>query len=100
MIKTIKEILYKGGLKLKLISFVFISIFLAISVQNYFIIPFIKENIEKKAFEVSSTTIERISDFSSFALLERTYENRLSLNDAIERLQDSHLDGLLGIAIY
>ena len=101
MIKeTIKKILYKGGLKLKLISFVFVSIFLAISVQNYFIIPFIKENIEKKAFEVSSTTIERISDFSSFALLERTYENRLSLNDAIERLKESHLDGLLGIAIY
>ena len=101
MIKeTIKKVLYKGGLKLKLISFVFVSIFLAISVQNYFIIPFIKENIEKKAFEVSSTTIERISDFSSFALLERTYENRLSLNDAIERLKESHLDGLLGIAIY
>ena len=101
MIKqTIKKILYKGGLKLKLISFVFVSIFLAISVQNYFIIPFIKDNIEKKAFEVSSTTIERISDFSSFALLERTYENRLSLNDAIERLKESHLDGLLGIAIY
>ncbi|MEN4052932.1 MULTISPECIES: adenylate/guanylate cyclase domain-containing protein [Sulfurimonas] len=101
MIKTtIKKILYKGGLKLKLISFVFISIFLAISVQNYFIIPFIKENIEKKAFEVSSTTIERISDFSSFALLERTYENRLSLNDAIERLKESHIDGLLGISIY
>ena len=101
MIKeTIKKILNKGGLKLKLISFVFVSIFLAISVQNYFIIPFIKENIEKKAFEVSSTTIERISDFSSFALLERTYENRLSLNDAIERLKESHLDGLLGIAIY
>jgi class 3 adenylate cyclase/HAMP domain-containing protein len=98
--KTIKELLYRGGLKLKLISFVFISIFLAISVQNYFIIPFIKKNIEKKAFEVSSTTIERISDFSSFALLERTYENRLSLNDAIERLKESHIDGLLGISIY
>ncbi|QOP45563.1 adenylate/guanylate cyclase domain-containing protein [Sulfurimonas paralvinellae] len=98
--KTIKELLYRGGLKLKLISFVFVSIFLAISVQNYFIIPFIKENIEKKAFEVSSTTIERISDFSSFALLERTYENRLSLNDAIERLKESHIDGLLGISIY
>ena len=99
-LKYIKELLYKGGLRLKLISFVFISIFLAISVQNYFIIPFIKQNLEKKAFEVSITTIERISDFSSFALLERTYENRLSLNDAIERLKESNIDGLLGIAIY
>lgn len=101
MIKsTLKHILYKGGLKLKLISFVFISIFLAISVQNYFIIPFIGSHIEKKAFEVSSTTIERISDFSSFALLERTYENRLSLNDAVKKLKESHLDGLVGISIY
>jgi adenylate cyclase len=98
--KSIQKILYKGGLRLKLVSFVFISIFLAIAVQNYFIIPFIKKNIEQKAFEVSSTTIERISDFSSFALLERTYENRLSLNDAIEKLKESHIDGLLGIAIY
>ncbi len=97
---AIKQLLYKGGLRLKLISFVFISIFLAISVQNYFIIPFIKDNIEKKVFEISSTTIEHISDFSSFALLERTYENRLSLNDTIERLKESKLDGLLGIAIY
>jgi len=98
--KYIKQLLYKGGLKLKLVSFVFISIFLAISVQNYFIIPFIKKSIEQKAFEVSFTTIEHISDFSSFALLERTYENRLSLNDTIEKLKESHLDGLLGIAIY
>jgi class 3 adenylate cyclase/HAMP domain-containing protein len=101
MIKTyIKQLLYKGGLKLKLVSFVFVSILLAILVQNYFVIPFIKENLEKKAFEVSSTTIERISEFSSFALLERTYENRLSLDDAIEKLKESHIDGLIGVAIY
>ena len=98
--EKIKSLLYKGGLKLKLIVFVFISIFLAISIQNYFIIPFIKNSIEKKAFEVSFTTMEHISDFSSFALLERTYENRLSLNDAIKKLKESHLDGLVGIAIY
>ena len=100
MKKILQELLYKGGLKLKLISFVFISIFLAISIQNYFIIPFIKESIEKKAFEVSFSTIQHIADFSSFALLERTYENQLSLKDAIKKLQNSHLDGLLGIAIY
>jgi class 3 adenylate cyclase/HAMP domain-containing protein len=98
--KYLQKILYKGGLRLKLVTFVFVSIFLAITIQNYFIIPFIKENIEKKAFEVSMTTIERISDFSSFALLERTYENRLSLNEAIEKLKKSNIDGLVGIAIY
>jgi len=98
--KLIKRLLYKGGLKLKLISFVFISIILAISIQNIFAIPFIESYIERKAFEVSTTTIERISDFSSFALLERTYENRLSLNDAIEKIKDSRIDGLMGISIY
>jgi class 3 adenylate cyclase len=59
-----------------------------------------KSYIEKKAFEVSTTTIERISDFSSFALLERTYENRLSLDDAIKKVQNSDIDGLIGVAIY
>jgi len=98
--KHIKQLLYKGGLKLKLVTFVFVSILLAIVVQNYFVIPFIKENLEKKAFEVSSTTIERISEFSSFALLERTYENRLSLDDAITKLKESRIDGLVGVAIY
>ncbi len=59
-----------------------------------------KSYIEKKAYEVSTTTIERISDFSSFALLERTYENRLSLDDAIKKVQNSKIDGLIGVSIY
>lgn len=59
-----------------------------------------KSYIEKKAFEVSTTTIERISDFSSFALLERTYENRLSLDDAINKVRNSDIDGLIGVSIY
>ncbi len=56
--------------------------------------------IEKKAFEVSRATIESISDFSSFALLERTYENRLSLDDAIKKVKNSKIDGLVGVSIY
>ena len=89
-----------GGLKLKLISFVFLAILSAITVQNIFAMPMMKSYIEKKAFEVSTTTIERISDFSSFALLERTYENRLSLDDAIKKVQNSNIDGLIGVSIY
>ncbi len=89
-----------GGLKLKLISFVFLAILAAITVQNIFAIPMMKSYIEKKAYEVSTTTIERISDFSSFALLERTYENRLSLDDAIKKVQNSNIDGLIGVSIY
>jgi len=93
-------LLRRGGLKLKLISFVFLSIFVAISMQTMFIVPIMKSNIEKKAFEISTTTIERISDFSSFALLERTYENRLSLNEAIKKVKNSGIDGLVGVSIY
>ena len=89
-----------GGLKLKLISFVFLAILAAITVQNIFSVPMMKSYIEKKAFEVSTTTIERISDFSSFALLERTYENRLSLDDAIQKVQNSNIGGLIGVSIY
>jgi len=89
-----------GGLKLKLISFVFLALLAAITVQNIFTVPMMKSYIEKKAYEVSTTTIERISDFSSFALLERTYENRLSLDDAIKKVQNSNIDGLIGVSIY
>lgn len=96
----LRRLLRIGGLKLKLISFVFIAIVVAISAQNLFIIPHMESYIEKKAFEVSETTIERISDFSAFALLERTYENRLSLSDAIKKIQGSEIDGLLGVSIY
>ena len=96
----LKTLLRIGGLKLKLISFVFLAILAAITVQNVFTVPMMKSYIEKKAYEVSTTTIERISDFSSFALLERTYENRLSLDDAIKKVQNSNIDGLIGVSIY
>ena len=89
-----------GGLKLKLISFVILAILTTVTVQNLFTLPLIKDYIEKKAFEVSTTTIERISDFSSFSLLERTYENRLSLNDSIKKIQNSSIDGLIAVSIY
>ncbi len=93
-------LLQKGGLKLKFISFVIFAILIAISVQTVFAIPLIKSYIEKKAFEISTTTLERISEFSSFALLERTYENRLSLNDLIKKIRLSKIDGVVGVSIY
>jgi len=73
---------------------------IAISVQTIFTIPLIKTYIEKKAFVISTTTLERISEFSSFALLERTYENRLSLNDLIKKIKLSKIDGVVGVSIY
>ncbi len=89
-----------GSLKLKLSSFVFFTILLAISAQNLYILPLVKEFIEKKSIEISVSTIDRISDFSLFALLERTYENRLSLDEMIKKLQKSGIDGVVGVSIY
>ena len=57
-------------------------------------------SIEKKAFEVGTTSIERIADLSLQTLLERTYENRLNLHEVIKKIQRSNIDGLLGISIY
>jgi len=56
--------------------------------------------MKDKAFEVSITTVERIAEFSSFALLERTYENRLNLDDSIEKVEKSDTKGIIGISIY
>lgn len=98
--KYICKLLRKGGLTLKLITFVLFAIVITVSVQNLFIIPIIKTYIEEKSFEVSSATIERISDFSSFTLLERTYENHLSLSDAIKKIQLSNTQGIVGVSIY
>lgn len=96
----VKKRFFFGGLKLKLITFVLLAILAAISAQSLYILPLIKDYIEKKAFEVGVTTTERISDFSLFALLERTYENRLSLDDAIKKIQNSNTEGVVGISIY
>jgi len=100
IINKIKKLLFLGGIKLKLISFVLLAILITVTVQNLFTLPIIKTYIEQKAFEVSTTTIDRISDFSSFALLERTYENRLSLDEAIKKIKNSNINGLMGISIY
>jgi class 3 adenylate cyclase len=87
-------------LKLKLIGFIVFAILTTVAAQHIFTIPLIKAYFIKKAFEVSTTTIERIADFSSFALLERTYENRLSLHDATQTIWESRIEGLVGGAIY
>ena len=96
----VRRYLRKGGLKLKLIGFIVFAILTTVAAQHLFTIPLIKEYFIKKAFEVSTTTIERIADFSSFALLERTYENRLSLHDAVQTIWESRIEGLVGGAIY
>ncbi len=100
MITKLSLLIHKGGIKLKLIGFIVLSILMTITIQNIFTIPMMKEYIEKKAFEVSTTTIQRIADFSLHTLLERTPENRINLNEIIKNIKSSHIDGLLGMSIF
>lgn len=90
----------KGGLKLKLIGFIVTVILVTVTVLSTFIIQLMKSSIESKAFEVATTSIERIADFSTHALLERSYENRLNLNEMINDIRLSKIEGLLDISIY
>ena len=57
-------------------------------------------SIEKKAFEVVTTTIERIGDFAALVLLERSYEHIVNLNEMIKNIETSNIAGLLDISIY
>ncbi len=100
MTKQLKSLIHNGGIKLKLIGFIILSILMTIFIQNLFTIPMMKNYAQKKAFEVSITTIERIADFSLFTLLERTPENRINLNDIIQNIQSSHIEGLVGMSIF
>ena len=90
----------KGGLKLKLIGFIVVIILFTVTVLSTFIIQLMKSSIETKAFEVATTSIERIADFSTHALLERSYENRVTLNEMINEIRLSNIEGLLDISIY
>ena len=96
----INSLLHKGGLKLKLISTAIIIITITVVIINSITINLMTTSIEKKAFEVSTTTIERIGDFSSLVLLERSYENKINLNEMIKNIRLSKIDGLLDISIY
>ena len=77
-----------------------LAILITTFAQYVLTIPLLKEYVQEKAFEVSYATIDRVADISSFALLERTDENRLNLQESMKKIQKSHINGLLGISIY
>lgn len=56
--------------------------------------------IEKKSFDVVNSSIMHIGNFARQALLERTYENKISLDEVIQEIHDSNIDGFLDISIY
>lgn len=100
MSNHINNLLQKGGLKLKLIGFASALIILTVTVLSFFIIQLTKSSIEKKAFDVATTSLEQISDFSTHALLERSRENEINLAEILKKVRDSNIEGLMDVSIY
>lgn len=100
VLESITQSIQKGGLKLKLIGSAVGVILVTILTLSSIIIYVMKSSIEQKAIEVATTTLERIVDFSNHALLERSYENQLTLNEMIKKMKASKIEGVLDISIY
>lgn len=93
-------LLQKGGLKLKLIGFTSILIVLTVSILSFFIIQLTKSSIEQKAFEVATTSLKQITNFSTHALLERSRENEINLGEMLHDIKASEIEGLTDVTIY
>lgn len=100
MHKRIDFILKKGGIKLKLVGFASVLIVVTVTVLSFFIIQLTKVSIEKKAFDVATTSLEQISDFSTQALLERSKENEINLKEMIKNIHTSNIEGVMDVSIY
>ncbi len=96
----VARLIKRGGIKAKLIGFVAVLIFVTITILSIFSIQLMKNSIEEKAFEVAASTLNRIADFSSLPLLERSYESKLNLEEVLKELKNSQIEGLLHINIY
>lgn len=93
-------LIQKGGLKLKLIGFASVLIIFTVTVLSLFILQLTKSSIEKKAFEVATTSLKHIADFSTHGLLERSKENEINLVEMLKDVQQSNIEGLMDITIY
>jgi class 3 adenylate cyclase len=104
MIKIFKayldEVRKKGGLKLKLIAYSSFIIIITVTIFSTIMIVLTKSTVEKKSFEVATTSIERIADFSIHTLLERTDENEINLKELLKNMENTHIEGVLDISIY
>jgi class 3 adenylate cyclase len=99
-LKQINNIINKGGLKLKFIGFSIAVILITVLIISSITINLMTNSIEKKAFEVATSSIRHIGDFSKHALLERSYENKLDLSEVIKRIEEAKVEGFLDISIY
>lgn len=100
VLEFFKKIYKKGGIKLKLIGFTITVIVATVSILNLIIINLMTDSIEKKSFEAVTGSIKHIGYFSRHALLERSYENKLNLNEIIKKIEQLNIDGILDISIY
>jgi len=100
LLLTINYYLKKGGLKLKFIGFTIAVTVITISILSFIIINLMSKAIEEKAFEVASSSIKHIANSSRLALLERNYENKINLNENVNILKNSKIEGFLDISIY
>jgi len=95
-----RDIIQRGGLKLKFLLFLVITIVLTVTIVSSSIISLMKKSLEDKSLEVATTIIERVGEASIHALLERTYENEVNLSEMIKELQKSNKEGLVDITIF
>ncbi|RXJ91687.1 hypothetical protein CRV01_00925 [Arcobacter sp. CECT 8983] len=93
-------IIRNGGIKLKLIGFAIGTIITTVVISSFIIINLMTDSIEKKSFDVVTSSIHHISNFSRQALLERTYENKLNLSELVNKIEQSNIDGFIDISIY
>lgn len=90
----------RGGLKLKLIGTIAIVVVISILALSYLLGSLMERAITQKAYEVGEVAIERIADASYNAIMERTYANRLNLNDMLKEIRDQNGSDILDISIY
>ncbi len=95
-----RSILRKGGIRLKIIGFIILIILITVGVLNYFIINLMEKTLSAKAFEVVEMSLDHIGDSTHIALLERTLENKVNLEDILKQTKESNQNGLLDITTY
>ncbi len=95
-----RRLLHWGGLKLKLILAMVLVVLLSVITLNHFLVGLMEESIRGKAIEVGNMAIGRVADASFNAIVERTYENRINLEEMIKEAQEDRASQLLDISIY
>jgi class 3 adenylate cyclase len=100
MPSLLKRIVRKGGLRLRLIGFIVLSILVTVAFLDYFTIRLMNEVILEKTFKIAETSLERISETSLIALLERTPADRANLEEVLKKSRSLQTMGVLDISVY